>query len=62
MQIVRRNWADAALGWIRKNQPSSRVEVLGGHPMLLEYPDEMSRLVLEFLGAPTGDPRGLGRN
>ena len=56
MQIVRRDWADAARRWIRKHQPNARVEVLGGHLMLLEYPDALNRLVLEFLGASTGDP------
>ena len=54
MQIVRRDWADAARGWIRKHQPNARVEVLGGHLMLLEYPEEVNRLVLEFLGKSDG--------
>ena len=54
LQIVRRDWAEAALRWIHGNQPGARAEVLGGHLMLLEYPDELNRLVLEFLGAPAG--------
>ena len=54
MQIVRRDWADAADRWIRKHQPNARLEVLGGHLMLLEYPDELNRLVLEFIGDSSG--------
>ena len=50
MQILRKDWADTALDWIGENQPNARVDVLGGHLMLLEYPDELNRLVLEFLG------------
>ena len=56
MQIVRTDWADAALRWIREYQPNAQVEVLGGHLMLMEYPDALNQLVLEFLGARTGDP------
>ena len=54
MQIVRRDWADAADRWMRRHQPNARLEVLGGHLMLLEYSDEMNRLVLEFLGDSCG--------
>ena len=54
MQILRRDWADSALAWIRENQPSARVEVLGGHLMLLEYADQLNQFVLEFLGNSSG--------
>ncbi len=54
MQVVRRDWADAADRWIREHQPNARLEVLGGHLMLLEYPDELNRLVLEFMGDSSG--------
>lgn len=52
MQVVRRDWAEAARRWVRANQPGARFEVLGGHLMLLEYPDALNRLVLDFLGVP----------
>ncbi len=51
MQVVRKDWAEAAQRWIRTHQPTARVEVLGGHLMLVEYPDELNGLVLDFLGA-----------
>lgn len=54
MQVVRRDWSDAALRWIRKHQPNARIEVLGGHLMLLEYADELNGLVLDFLGSLDG--------
>ena len=50
MQILRKDWADAAKRWIGVNQPRARVEVLGGHLMLVEYPAAFNAMVLSFLG------------
>ena len=49
LQILRKDWSEAAIRWIRTNQPSARVEVLGGHLMLQEYPDAFNQAVLSFL-------------
>ena len=50
MQILRKDWADAAKRWIGVNQPRARVEVLGGHLMLVEHPEAFNAMVLSFLG------------
>ena len=50
LHILREEWAGSAKRWIARHQPSARVEVLGGHLMLLEYPEAFNRLVLSFLG------------
>lgn len=49
MQLLRRDWANAATRWIRSNQPTAHIEVLGGHLMLLEYPQAFNQAVLSFL-------------
>ena len=49
MQIVRRDWSEAATRWIRANQPTARIEVLGGHLMLVEHARAFNRAVLSFL-------------
>ncbi len=49
MQIVRHDWAEAAKRWVAAHQPSARIEVLGAHLMLLEYPDAFNDAVLSFL-------------
>ena len=49
MHLLRRDWADAAGQWIRANQPSAHVEVLGGHLMLVEFPHAFCQSVLAFL-------------
>ena len=58
LQLLRRDWADAASRWIAANQPSARIEVLGGHLMLMEYPEAFNRAVLSFLD--TGQRRTPG--
>ena len=50
MQILRKDWADAAKRWIGVSQPRARVEVLGGHLMPVEYPAAFNAMVLSFLG------------
>lgn len=49
MQVLRKEWSEPATRWIRANQPTARVEVLGGHLMLVEYPEAFNRAVLSFL-------------
>ena len=49
LHILRGDWSEAAKRWIAANQPRARVEVLGGHLMLLEFPDVFNRAVLSFL-------------
>ncbi|MEM8501415.1 MAG: alpha/beta hydrolase [Pseudomonadota bacterium] len=49
--ILREEWSADALNWIRHNQPSAQSVVLGGHLMLLEFPDLFSEKVLSFLNA-----------
>ena len=49
MQLLRKDWAAAARRWIRANQPAAHIDVLGGHLMLLEYPQAFNRAVLSFL-------------
>ena len=49
MQILRQDWADDATRWIHANQPTARIEVLGGHMMLVEYAEAFNRVVLSFL-------------
>lgn len=49
MQILRQDWADAASRWINSDRPSAHIEVLGGHLMILEYPEAFNRAVLSFL-------------
>ncbi|MCY4040240.1 MAG: alpha/beta hydrolase [Gammaproteobacteria bacterium] len=51
LQIVREDWSAAARRWIEANQPSARIEVLGSHLMLAEYPDAFNSAVLSFYGA-----------
>lgn len=49
LHILREDWSAAAKRWVAENQPHARIEVLGGHLMLLEYADEFDGLVLSFL-------------
>lgn len=49
MQIVRKDWAEAAQRWIAANQPKAQVTVLGGHMMLYEHPEAFNSAVLAFL-------------
>ena len=49
MQVLRKDWSEPATRWIRANQPTARIEVLGGHLMLVEYPEAFNRAVLSFL-------------
>ena len=49
LQVVRRDWAEAAQRWIAANQPKARVAVLGGHMMLYEYAQAFNSAVLSFL-------------
>ncbi len=49
LNIVRESWAENALRWIEKNQPTSKVLVLGEHLMLHEFAEEFSKSVINFL-------------
>ena len=49
LQILRKDWSETALRWIRENQAAARAEVLGGHLMLHEYPEAFNKTVLSFL-------------
>lgn len=49
LQILRKDWSEAATRWIRANQPNARIEILGGHLMLQEYPVAFNNAVLSFL-------------
>ncbi len=48
LHIVRDDWSQTALQWLRKNTPSAKIEVLGGHMMFWEFPEEFNRLILDF--------------
>lgn len=50
LQILRDEWAEQAKKWLSTYTPGSRVEILGGHLMLMEYPEIFNQLLLEFLG------------
>ena len=49
LQIVREDWAAEAKAWIEANQPQARLEILGGHLMLIEYAEAFNASVLAFL-------------
>ena len=49
LQVLRKDWSEAAARWIRANQPMARIEVLGGHLMLVEHARAFNRAVLSFL-------------
>lgn len=49
LNIVRKDWADAAQRWIGEHQPKSTTKVLGGHLMLYEFAEEFNSCVLNFL-------------
>lgn len=49
LQMLRKDWSEAALNWIKKFQPKAETCVLGNHLMLYEYPKEFNTTVLNFL-------------
>ena len=49
LQVVREDWSTQAVKWIRENQPRAELFVLGNHLMLMEYPAELNRRILDFL-------------
>ena len=54
MQILRKDWADAAKRWIGINQPRARVAVLGDHLMLVEYAKHSMRWCCRSWAKPNG--------
>ena len=49
LAIVREDWSEAACQWLNQYCPETQMHILGGHLMLMEYPDDFNRLVLNFL-------------
>jgi len=47
--VTREDWSENAQAWVRKHTPQTQFEVLGGHLMLMEFPDKFNALVLKFL-------------
>ena len=49
LQILRKDWSEEAIRWIKQNQPTAQTEVLGGHLMVHEFADEFNKIVLDFI-------------
>ncbi len=49
LQVLREEWSEPAVNWIRKHQPEAEICVLGNHLMLMEYAGELNRRILDFL-------------
>lgn len=47
--ITREDWSENARAWVKEHSPQTQFEVLGGHLMLMEFPDKFNALVLKFL-------------
>ena len=47
--LVREDWSKNAEAWVKANTPKTRFEVLGGHLMLMEFPEKFNSLIIEFL-------------
>ena len=51
LHIVREDWSATAIQWLNKNAPTAKVEVLGGHMMFWEFPEQFNKLMLDFLAS-----------
>ncbi len=49
LHILREDWQEPALRWIKMNQPNAKTGVLGGHLQLYEHAELFNELLLSFL-------------
>ncbi|MEM6938414.1 MAG: alpha/beta hydrolase, partial [Pseudomonadota bacterium] len=49
LHILREDWSVQATRWIEQNQPSANHFTLGNHLMLMEFPDQFSHRVTQFV-------------
>ena len=49
LTVVAEHWANKAVSFMKKISPESKVEVLGGHLMFWEYPEEFNNIIDKFI-------------
>ncbi len=49
LMFIAEHWADVAEPFVKKELPGYRTNVMGGHLMFFEYPDEWNRVLEDFL-------------
>lgn len=49
LNVVAEHWAASAKAYLAREVPGSKVEVLGGHMMFWEYPEQFNALLAAFL-------------
>lgn len=49
MQVLREDWSENGLNWLRENTPNAHTLVLGGHLMIWEYPATLAAAIKKFL-------------
>lgn len=49
LTVVAEHWANKAVAFMKKISPESKVEVLGGHLMFWEYPEEFNNIIDKFI-------------
>ena len=48
LQVVRKEWKQAAADWIRKNQPNARIYYMPAHLSFREYAEDFNTQALDF--------------
>ena len=49
--VIAEHWQDIAVPYVNTLLPNTRAEVLGGHMMFWEYPDEFNAILADFLAS-----------
>ena len=49
LQVVRKDWKQAAGKWINENQPNARTRVIPAHLSFHEFADDFNKLALDFI-------------
>ena len=49
LHVIREDWSPVALQWLKKNTPSAKTAVFGGHMMFWEFPEQFNKAITDFL-------------